>query len=94
MWEIALHAFHSSSAGMREGWTAAVEAVIAEHERREAEQVKPDPFAAEKAAFAQGKAIEFRDPHPPEHKWADCDGRPSWIEGFLYRVKPEPAETE
>lgn len=51
--------------------------------------VKPDPFAAEKAAFAAGKVIQFK--HSPEYEWADCQGAPpQWYHDSIYRVKPDP----
>lgn len=50
---------------------------------------KPEPFAVEKAAFEQGKTIQFYS--ELSEKWLDCTpGPPSWYPGGKYRVKPEP----
>ena len=68
-------------------WDHVARAVITEHERRKAEQVKPEPFAAEKAAFAAGKTIQCRDSKKP---WMDCDSTPGWFHDVEYRVKPDP----
>ena len=51
--------------------------------------VKPDPFAAEKGAFAAGKTIQYFSKRSDE--WLDCDScPPSWLPDYEYRVKPEP----
>ena len=51
--------------------------------------VKLDPFAAEKAAFAAGKTIQFRRIGISD-AWRDAL-RPEWSDlDFEYRVKPEP----
>ena len=50
----------------------------------------PDPFAAEKAAFAAGKTIQYYSKSSLE--WLDCyPCPPSWAPDYEYRVKPEPA---
>ena len=50
---------------------------------------KPDPFAAEKAALAQGRVIQYYSKSILE--WLDCDPcPPSWEPNYAYRVKPEP----
>jgi hypothetical protein len=56
-------------------------------------QPKPEKWAAEKAAFAAGKTIQFSYKEEP---WADLDGtpldyQPTWEDKNLeYRIKPEP----
>lgn len=48
-----------------------------------------EPFAAEKAAFAQGKTIQYFSKSSDE--WLDCDHcPPCWHHEYEYRVKPEP----
>ena len=51
--------------------------------------VKPDPFAAEKAAFAAGKTIQYKS-QINDHQWFDCYIAPMWVDGRKYRIKPEP----
>jgi hypothetical protein len=48
---------------------------------------QPGEWAAEKAAFTAGKAIQFQ----PKgfNKWFDCP-EPTWSSDFKYRIKPEP----
>ena len=91
MGEIARNAFMKTpDSFLDEPWANAATAVIAEHERRKAEQVKPDPFAAEKAAFAAGKTIQYYSKSSLE--WLDCyPCPPSWDPDYAYRVKPDPA---
>jgi len=53
------------------------------------DDVEPEPFAAEKAAHAQGKRIQYFSKSSLE--WLDCDRcPPSWLPHYAYRVKPEP----
>lgn len=50
----------------------------------------PDKWAAEKAAFAEGKVIQYRNKKMnPSREWEDSSA-PSFfkIEGFEYRIKP------
>ena len=51
--------------------------------------VKPDPFAAEKAAFAQGKTIQFKG-RESAYDWSDCYTAPGWFSDCEYRIKPDP----
>jgi hypothetical protein len=48
---------------------------------------QPEEWAAEKAAFVEGGAIQFQ----PKgfNKWFDCP-EPTWSSDFKYRIKPEP----
>ena len=163
LWVVAREGYQTGPCGVMQSWTACAAAVIAEHERRKAEQVgpewklpdppdgeqwhrtdwtrdmlpsgfrphlmgendepgdfvmypkgwaivnsecrvpssatswhrrttrplpvKPDPFAAEKAAFAAGKTIQCKDASTP---WMDCETTPCWFHDVEYRVKPEP----
>ena len=82
--------------GMRSGeWLplSSVEASASHHPHLRTARplpVKPDPFAAEKAAFAAGKTIQYYSKSILE--WLDCyPCPPSWAPDYAYRVKPEPA---
>jgi hypothetical protein len=48
---------------------------------------QPEEWAAEKAAFVEGRAIQFQ----PKgfNKWLDCL-EPTWRSDLKYRIKPEP----
>jgi hypothetical protein len=48
---------------------------------------KPEEWAAEKAAFVEGRAIQFQ----PKgfNEWLDCV-EPTWRSDLKYRIKPEP----
>jgi hypothetical protein len=48
---------------------------------------KPEEWAAEKAAFVEGRAIQFQPKGFGE--WFDCP-EPTWSSDFKYRIKPEP----
>jgi hypothetical protein len=47
---------------------------------------QPEEWAAEKAAFAEGKAIQYRG---VSGEWRDTTW-PAWIDPWEYRIKPEP----
>ena len=49
---------------------------------------KPEEWAAEKAAFAVGKVIQYYAKGLGE--WEDINGNPLWAKGTQYRIKPEP----
>jgi hypothetical protein len=55
--------------------------------KRPLPEPKPEEWAAEKAAFVEGRAIQFQ----PKgfNKWFDCP-EPTWSSDFKYRIKPEP----
>lgn len=63
-----------------------IEHLLCGHEIRLAP--KPEKWAAEKAAFAAGKALEYK--FSDDTKWRDLSGPPSWVNYCEYRVKPEP----
>jgi hypothetical protein len=54
--------------------------------KRPLPEPKPEEWAVEKAAFVEGRAIEFQ----PKgfNKWFDCP-EPTWSSDFKYRIKPE-----
>ncbi len=51
-----------------------------------------DKWAAEKAAYAQGKRIECRYRSVQEKPW-ETTLIPSWLDEFEYRIAPYPAQT-
>jgi len=55
--------------------------------KRPLPEPKPEEWAAEKAAFVEGRAIQFQ----PKgfNKWLDCL-EPTWRSDLKYRIKPEP----
>ena len=89
--QIACDAFHKhEQRGSKSSWDASAEAVIAEHERRKAEQVKPDPNAACKMAMEQGKRIQRS---MPNGQWATAT-TPQWYPHIEYRVHPDDIKPE
>lgn len=54
----------------------------------------PEKWAAEKAAFAAGKKIEWK--YPSRTEWITCTEKtpPAWLNSLEYRVKPEPVMVE
>ena len=85
--EIARIAFEMTPhTPLDEPWANVATAVIAEHERR---KEQADPNAECKAAFAEGKVIQYFS--KSGHDWLDCDPcPPSWLPYYEYRVKPDP----
>ena len=53
---------------------------------------KPEEWAAEKAALAAGKVIQFYA--KGLGGWQDINGNPLWAKGTQYRIKPEPQWVE
>lgn len=56
------------------------------------EAPKPEKWAKEKAAFAEGKVIEWRHPGWPESlPWRETTD-PFWYSFNEYRIKPDPEQ--
>lgn len=52
---------------------------------------EPEPWAAEKRAFEQGKRIECRLANDNNDTWTLVD-KPFWVDYCIYRIHPDDAE--